>query len=179
MKVDRVLKRQIPRGAPRQANEALELRRYRQKRRDRLAVAFAEQLQRKRETEIGNERKWMCRIQRKRRQYREYVLPEIALEPNSIRVRQLVSVKDGNSGFAQFLSQLNPDALLVGDQFSRHVVHARDLFGRRQSVIAGGRNSRADHAFQTGDTNHVEFVEIRSRDGQELQPLEQRLAMVA
>ena len=74
---------------------------------------------------------------------------------------------------------MDPNALLVGDQLSRHFVHAPDLFGRRQTVIARGGDAGADHPFQTGDPHHVEFVEVRGRDREKFQSLEQRVTVIA
>src|SRR5713101_6622494 len=51
------------------------------KRAHRCAISRIQKFERQRESQIGNERKWMRRIDRKRRQNREHVQEEIVLQP--------------------------------------------------------------------------------------------------
>src|SRR5205814_4670022 len=89
MQADRILERKQSRRISGQTNETLQLGRDGQEGGERLAVSFAHQLERKREPQIGNERKWMRRVQRKWRQNRKDIFAKLALEPVAVRLRQL------------------------------------------------------------------------------------------
>src|ERR1700683_5734043 len=99
-------------------------------------VALANQLQGKRESEIGNEGKGMRRIERERRQHRKDVLAEMLVEPNAICIRQLFRFEDGAASLAQFAPKLHPHLLLIDDQLTGGFLDAGDLPGGRKPVIA-------------------------------------------
>ena len=120
----------------RQAHETRELLRHGNQRRHRLAVALARQTQRQRETEIGNERKRMRRIDRQRRQNREHLLAEFHVEPGAIGVGQFVGAQDRDAGIAKLGAQRRPHLLLIADQPAGHLLHLADLLFRREPVIA-------------------------------------------
>ena len=85
----------------RQTDEALDLRRHADQRIHAAAVGVARKLQREREAEIRNERKGVCRIDRKRRQHREDLVEEMILEPSALVTRKLGAVNQRDATFGQ------------------------------------------------------------------------------
>src|SRR6185437_3684831 len=96
----------------RQADEALDLLRHADQGVHRLAVALAGEMQRDRETEIGNERERMRRIDRERRQHREDVAQEIVLEPGAVALLERIALDQQDVLVGQLLAQLAPARLL-------------------------------------------------------------------
>ena len=63
----------------------------------------------------------------------------------------------------------------MGDQLVRHRLDRRQLLHGRQPVDAGRRHVDVDLRDQAGDTDHLEFVQVLRRDGQEPQALQKRV----
>ena len=80
---------------------------------------------------------------------------------------------------AQLVAQLAPARLLVAHQLAGALRDRVELLRRRQAVLARRGDAGEHLAFQAGDADHVELVEIAGRDRQEAQPLEQRMGLVA
>ncbi len=139
----------------------------------------AAQLQRQRKALVRHEGERMRRIDRHRRQDREYLVQEIAVEPGLLGAGQLARIDHGDAGLAQQLAQFAPMGLLVAHQLAAAAGDGGQLLGRRQAVGAGDGNAGPDLAAQAGDPHHVEFVEVVGGDREEAQPLEQRMVGVA
>ena len=74
--------------------------------------------------------------------------------------------------------QRAPHRLLVGNEFAGSLVDARDLLGRCETVIARRRDAGGDHAFEAGDADHIELVEVRCGDRKKPQPFQRGVALV-
>ena len=66
------------------------------------SVLWIEQLKRKGETEIGNERKRVRGVDRQGRQNREHVQKEIVLEPVSLATREIGDIEDDDAARSEF-----------------------------------------------------------------------------
>src|SRR5689334_15339839 len=160
-------------------DEALQLRRNRHECGDNLAVLGANQAQRKRESEIGNEGKRMCRIDGQRCEHGKDLFAEMGIEPDTVAFQQFLGLDHRDSRLAQFAAHPRPDSLLIGDQFARHAIDLHQLLRRRQTIVAQRVDPGIDHAFEPRDADHEEFVEIGRGDRQESEALEERMAHVA
>src|SRR5580658_3304287 len=105
IKRDHMLQRNeahVFRRAVREPDEALELGRHRDKGREALVVALVGQLHRDGEAQIGDEGKWMGRIDGQRRQDREYLLGKLAVEIFAVTLADLPARHDTDTFLAQF-----------------------------------------------------------------------------
>src|SRR5690242_5235519 len=162
----------------RQTDEPGELRRDGHESMHGAQRAFAHKLEPKREAEIGNEWKRVGWIDRDRRQHRKDVVKKVLLEPAALILGELVSVKDMYAGLGEQRLERHPILLLLSSELGNGVVDAVELLGRSQSVHAR-RLDAGDHlAPKTSHPHHVEFIEVRGRDREEAQPLEQRMPLV-
>ena len=144
-----------------------------------VAVFGLAKLHRQREREVRDVRERMARIDRERRQHGEYVRLEervhrLALGGGELRHRQQAHAVRAQRGQQQLvqaaarLLQQVADAALdrvellpCGEPVGRRLLHAR-------------RHLPA----QAGNAHHVELVEVRAEDREELQPFEQRVTLV-
>ncbi len=143
-----------------------------------LAVALAVELQREAEAEIDDERERMRRVDRERRQDREYLAPEALGEPGMLLVRQIGRAHDRDAGLVELALERAPRHLLVAHQAARALVDGVELLRRRQPVLRRRGDAGLDLALEAGDPHHVELVEVVGRDRQEAQPFEQRMARI-
>ncbi|MEI9931868.1 MAG: hypothetical protein WDM89_15345 [Rhizomicrobium sp.] len=120
----------------------------------------------------------MRRVDRERREHREYLFAKLTGKPVAICVGQFRWADDRDPRIAQFSIQRYPDGLLIGDQLSGRGVNLRKLFGGGQAVVARRGHTSFDHAFQAGDADHIKFVEVGCRDRQEPEALQNRVAWV-
>ena len=164
--------------ARRQAHEPLDAVRHADERVHRLAVLGASELQGDRETEIGNERERMRRIDGERRQQRKDVGEKILFEPGPLRLADVGAVDQHDAGLGKRGAQLEPLRLLVLDQHQDGFRDAGELLARGQAFGAHGRDAGTHLRAQAGDAHHEELVEIVRRDRQEFQPFEQRMAAI-
>ena len=162
-----------------QADEALQLRRHREQRGERLAVALA------------------------RAATAPCVKPRLGMNGNGCAGSMASGVSTGKicsrnwaSSQARSLSVSSSGSTtaMPASRSSRHMraqtpcwsaisslghaVDLGELLRRRQAVVAQRGDARIDHALQAGDAHHVELVEVGRRDRQKAQPLEQRMAEV-
>jgi hypothetical protein len=100
----------------RQPDEAAYLRGQRQQRVDVTVVFVTTQLQGHDEAHVGDERKWVRRVDRERRQHWKRMLHEPAIEPGLFRIRQFGRIADLDAGFLQFIAQCQPPLLLTRHQ---------------------------------------------------------------
>ena len=165
-------------SARRQLDEARELRGDRHQSVHGAQRPLAHELEPQREAEIGNEGKRMRGVDGDRREHREDVAEEMVLEPGALGVGQLIGLKHVDAGLGQQRLELDPAFLLLVGQLGNEAVDAVELLCRRQPVLARRIDAGDDLAAQTGHAHHVEFIEVRRRDGQETQALKQRMALV-
>ena len=147
--------------AVRQTHEALDLRRDRQQRIHRLAIGLTTQLQRQRETEIGDERERMGRINGERREDREDLFEETRFEPRKFFGRHLLGGEHGDARAAQFRADRKPEALLLLHERVGAGIDTVELLRRCEAVLAQRLDTGANLTAQARHADHVKFVEVR------------------
>src|SRR5262249_23641150 len=113
-----------------------------------------------------------------RRQHREDVIEEMLLEPSTLVVGELIRVKDMVSGSGESRRELYPVLLLLGGQFGDCAMDPIELLRGREAIPAWRVDTGTDLTAQPRHAHHVKLVEVRGRDGEETQPLEERMALV-
>ena len=88
------------------------------------------ELQRDDEAAIGNERKWMRRIDGDRRHHRKDVIEEALIEPVAVGCGQHLVRDEDDAVLSEFLAQLQPARVLLGHQFLGEPAHLLELLGR-------------------------------------------------
>ena len=143
-----------------------------------LVVAWPEQFEGDRKAEIGDEWKWMRRIDGKRRQDRKNMGQEMLAQPFRFRLVEIRRIDQRYSRALQLLAQLAPAALLFRRQKVYALADLGKLFGRRKPVLGWRRDSGAHLAAKTGNPHHEEFVEIVGGNRQKPQLFEQGMIAV-
>jgi hypothetical protein len=163
----------------RQADEPFDLVGNADQRVHRLAVADPRQLQRDGETEIGNEGKRMCRIDRERRQQWENLAQEIVLEPGLFLLAHVGPVDQHDALLGQHLAQLAPALLLIARQHGNSLADAGELFGRSEPIRRLDRgDAQLQLALQAGHADHEKLIEIVGGNGKKPDALQQGLGVV-
>ncbi len=160
---------------PRQPDESPRVVSQRQQRPQGLLVGAPPKMQRHREAEIGDERERVGRVDGQRRQHRIDEIVEMALEPYALVLGQAGSVDHLDSVRLQRVQEGSPALLLVGHQHVGLLIDRHKLLGGRAAVQAPLRHAPGHLGLQTGDTHHVELVQVAGRDRQEAQPLQNRM----
>ena len=164
--------------ASRQLDEPVELRGDRHESVHGAQRSLAHELKPEREAEIGDERERMRRVDRDRREHREDVAEEMILEPGALGLGQLLGLKHMDAGIGEQRFEPDPGLLLLVGQLCDEAGDAVELLGRRQPVLARRVDAGDDLTTQAGHAHHVELIEVRGRDGQEAEALEQRMALI-
>ena len=162
----------------RQADEADKLGRDRHECVHGAERPLAHQLKSEREAEIRDEGKGMGGIDRDRRQHRKEMREKMLLEPRTLGLRELVGAQHVNAGLGQQRFERDPVLLLLGGKLGDGAVDAVELLDRGQSIHAWGFDVGEHLPAEARDPHHVELVEVRGRDREEAQALEQRVALV-
>ena len=123
----------------------------------------------------AHERERMRRVDGQRRQHREHLLVEVGRQPVPLVVVELGPGDDQDALLGERRAHRVEEhvRLSAGDLLSAFA-DAAQLFAGRQAV---GRTHRQTHlvaAFQARHPDHVELVEVRGEDREELRPLQQR-----
>jgi len=98
----------------------------------------------------------------------------------------------GDLGFVQLLNRAEVNALLgkggeecfvkelvlVGNHAEDSCANGGENFGGAETIWAMNIASIVDKLFESGDANFKELVKVRTDDGEEFQPFEQRLGRV-
>ena len=124
------------------------------KRAHRCAITGIQKFERQRESQIGNERKRMRRIDRKRRQNREHVQEEIVLQPLSFSACQIADVEDYNAVGGEFGLQGLPPRLLGSDQLGDTLANAFELLRGSAPIIRNFRDASKHLTNQPRHANH-------------------------
>src|SRR5262249_40991410 len=162
----------------RQADEAVDLVRHADERIHRLAVARAREVERDGEAEIGNEWKWMRRIDGERGQQRENLPKELIFEPGPFFFRHVRPFDQHDALLGQHLPQLAPALLLIACQRTDGLRDAGELFRRSEAIRALDRNAGALLALEAGNADHEEFIEVVGGNRQKPNTLEQGVGVV-
>ena len=120
----------------------------------------------------------MRRIDRLGGQHGQDLLAEMLVEPGAFVIGQRVDRKHVEIAFGEAFAQYQPLGLLRDDQRVGLLGDRRELLGRGQPVDRALLDSAQLLALQSSDPDHEEFVDVRARDRQEAQPLEQRVGLV-
>ena len=88
----------------------------------RFKVTGTGKLKRDRKAEIGDEREWMCRIDRERREQWEHLTQEVILQPGLFLLGHLRTVDQYDTRLGKLDAQFPPPRLLVAGE-------RRDRFG--------------------------------------------------
>ena len=124
---------------------------------------------------VENSRDRPRRIERRRAQDRHDLGLEVLLEPLPLRRRPIVAPHEANAFVAQRRDELVVEhAVLLADERAGLFRDDPQQLGRSQVVGPAGGCARSEAMLKPGDANLEELVEVRRRDTQELQPLEQR-----
>ena len=175
------LERKIPDlslGPGREAHHARDLVRHRQQRLEHRVVLFAAQLQAHRKAAVGDEGERMRRVDGEGRQDREDLLEEVAFQGLHVRDPQVAGPEDIDAFRTKQLAQDRPAVLLAQHERAGVGVYSAQLLGRRQPIGAMRGDAFAQQAAQAGDADRIELVEVRARDRQEPDPLQQRRGRV-
>ncbi len=162
----------------RQRDEAVEIGWHAHQRRQRLHRPRPGQLKGQRETEIGNERERVRRIDRDRRQHREDFLAEQSLQIFHLVGAEVIRFVDHHVLGEQLLAQRLPLVLLLELQMLGQRRDFLELLARCQPVRALRRDAGTDLPLEAGHAHHEELVEVVGRDRDEPHPLEQRVVGV-
>ncbi len=163
----------------RQVDEAVEIAGNAHQSGQRQVVVRPLQFEGERQSQIGDEGKGMRRVHRDGCQHGEDFLAEQLLQVTDLVGRQIVGLVDHYILRKQLLAQALPLVLLLELQMLGQRGDLFHLLGRRQPVRALFGQAGAQLPFQAGDAHHVEFIEIVGGDGDEAQPLQQRMVAVA
>ena len=162
----------------RQGDEPRELGRDRQKRLHLPPVGFPRQFQRQAEAGVGDEGKWMRRVDGQRRQDREHLLGEMLAQEGRLGPGDARSGQDHDARPFHLAPELVPDGLLRPHQAARVGVDQRQLLGGRKAVVRRRGVAFPHQLAQAGDADGVELIEVGGRDRQEAQTLQQGNARV-
>jgi len=116
----------------------------------------------------------MRRVNRQRCQHRPHLRPEILHQPGQVWQLQLGHVEYANPIFRQGRHQILPPAsILVVNHLADPLSHRLEGLGSGQPVHAALDSVALNLLLYPGDANLEEFVEVRTDDAKELQPLQQ------
>ncbi len=118
-------------------------------------------------------------IEPDRAQDRHEVVREVVPQPLRLLLVPLVARNEADAlGIEARQKQLVQHPVLLVEQFVRHLRDRAQLFGGRQ--VFGPALSGAERLLmnQAGDTDLEELVEVRIRDAEKRQPLQQRHVVV-
>ena len=105
---------------------------------------------------------------------REMTLAAGALES----VGQIARLDDVDARRSHLFAESVPATLFRLHQPGCKRIDRRQLLRRGQAVLRQGLHAVENLAMDAGRAHHVEFIEVGSRDGQEAQAFEQRMALV-
>ena len=127
---------------------------------------------------LGRKGKGVGRVDRHRSQHGEKLVEELRLQPLALGAGDLGAFDHLDPGGRHLLAQDAPAALLLGHQAPGGGVDLFQLFGRRQAVGGDDADPLAHLTLQPRHAGHEELIQIVGRDGQEANPLQQRMALV-
>ena len=135
---------------------------------DEQVVALVQQL-----------RERMTRVDRERREHRENFLLEKTSRPGRALRVQLRDFVDADAVLREQRHQfVTPERVLSRDHLVRGSLDRVEGVGRRQSIRSDVTRFALDLLLDAGDADLEKLIEIRADDGEELDPLDQRLRRV-
>lgn len=125
----------------------------------------------------------MRRVERLRRQDREYLFAEMRFEPGQVgdidRTIDRLRSQHFDPGFGELVAQIAPYLALALHQRIRLTHHSGQLLAGSHPVGRAAIDILRQLPLQAGNADHEEFVQVRTGDRQETQPFEQRMCGVA
>jgi hypothetical protein len=129
--------------------------------------------------QVRDVREWMPRIDRQRREHREHLRLEVRVECRALVRRHVLDRHDPHAGGIEpgdeHFMQAFPAPL---EHFADAQVERLECRVRRQAIGSCLLDSGRHLATQCRHADHVELVQVRAEDRQELQPLEQRSPVI-
>ncbi len=159
-------------------DEAVDLRRNRQKRAQGALVERALELECEGKAFVRDEREGVGGVHRQRREDRKDLVEEHILEMPLIFLGQLAAHANLDAVLGQLAGQLRKDHLLMRHQAAGVLVDQGKLFGGAQAIERGRGIAGAGQFAQARDADSVELVKVRGRDRQEPQALQKRHARI-
>ncbi len=121
----------------------------------------------------------MRRVHRHRRQQRVQFLLAVLVDEAQCLGVQFVQSQHANSVLGECGTQAGiPAVVLVVDEFVRQLVQHISFFSERQAVGTSLVVAVFNLLHHGGHTHFEELVQITGRDGEKLQPLQERIALV-
>ncbi len=169
---DQRLDRDIARRLARKPHEARQGRRDHQQLANRLPIGQPLEIEDETEALVRDEREWMRRIERLRRQHGQHLLAEMRLQPLRCPRIDAVVGQDMKILFRQLATQRLPYDLLAAHQRVGALTERCELLRGRQTI--GGELLDIVELLpaQARNADHEELVEIIPRDRQETKPLQ-------
>ncbi len=122
------------------------------------------------ETEVGEERKRVSRIDGKRRQNGEDLRLKVFFEPLPLFLVEFVDAVEEYPYFLEPGQDLLHDApVLFGNERAHFFCDFVELLPDRPAACIDAIDIRVEDAEETADTDHEVLVEVRAEDGGELQ----------
>ncbi len=144
----------------------------------RLLLAGIVQRDHQVEREVGDERERVRGIDGLGRDQREDVLEVVLAQVGAVLARQVVVAGDDDVVLAQLLDETRHQVVHALLERAHDLIRLADLLPGGATVHGQLGHARALLLLEAADALHEELVEIRRRDGQELDALEQRRAPV-
>ena len=143
-----------------------------------LRIVLVMERDQKVEREVRDEGERVRRVHRERRHQREDVVEVVGLRRRALLLRQLRPEGEHDALLAQALAQLAKGVAQLRRQLLDHRDALGDLLLRGAPVHGQVVQAGADLLLEPADPLHEELVEVRVRDRQELDALEQRRARI-
>ncbi len=129
---------------------------------------------------VEDARERVRRVQAQRRQHRQDLVLEVALQPALLLVVPVVAADEADAlGGQRRQHFLVPYLVLLGGQLQRALADAIEHFAGGHAVGAGDGVAECVVVAQHGHAHLEEFIQVGVGDAQEAQALEQRHARVA
>ncbi len=165
-----------PAGGGGQADEAVDLAGQGDEGGHVAVVIVAGQGESHDEAHVGDEGEGMRRVHRQRGEHGEDALHEVGVEEMCVVRRKLGGGAHDHAGTGELGAHMREGGLLGGDKLARAGVDLLELLGRAGAVGGALQYAGAGLADEAGDADGVEFIEVGGADGDEAQPLKQRVA---
>ena len=128
--------------------------------------------------QVRNERERVARVERERREHRADLAREVAGQMFAHLRRPLIALDQRDLLGGEQLPQLVPHRRLILQHLPRALPHRFELLLGVVAVRRDVFDLLANLLQRRRDANHEELVEVGRGDGEELDPLEQRMRLV-
>src|SRR5216117_174671 len=130
-------------------------------------------------TAVQQMREWMTGIHCQWREHWKNFLQKITVRPRRAFCRQFRDFAHVNPVLRQLRQQfVFPKRILRRNQFTYRFLDAIEYFRGAQPVRANIARLALNLLFDSGDANLEELVQIRTDDGEKLDPLDERLSLI-